>query len=83
LYRLEFKPFEYKKHNPDYVTLQYDIVLHESGKAMLIAFSSTEEWIPYSQSDIIDETYSLIQVPYWLARKKNLLKHNIDREEIR
>lgn len=77
---LEHNPWKSFKPEPFYVTLQYDIILHDTLKAWLIAFSGEEVWIPRSQADIIDETYSLIQVPNWLAKKRHLKHLDIDQE---
>ena len=71
-------PWARAKPEPYYITLQYEMILHDTIKAWLVLFDGEEVWIPRSQADIIDETYSLIQLPKWLAEKRHLKHLDID-----
>jgi len=74
----EYNPHKKDKVKPEFSTLQFDLILHETEKAMLVVFDDKEEWFPKSQCEIIDETYSHIQVPTWLMEKKSLKSYLID-----
>ena len=74
----EYNPHKQGKVDPEWVTLQFDLVLHETEKAILVVFGEQQEWFPKSQCDIIDETYSHIQVSKWLMEKKSLEQYLID-----
>lgn len=74
----EYNPHKKAKVVPEFMTLQYDLILHETGKAMLVVFADKEVWLPKSQCEIIDETYSHIQITTWLAEKRGLEQFTID-----
>jgi hypothetical protein len=61
---------------PNYVDLTYDRIVHQTDKAVLLAFGYEEVWLPLSQIDPeylpLPEEGGEVAVEYWLIQEKGL-----------
>jgi len=76
----EIEMLDKPKVKKEYYMLQYDDITRETDKAFLVDFELERCWLPKSQVEVIDETYSLIQVPEWLVSKNELHKYAVEEE---
>lgn len=62
---------------PDnYVDLTYDLIIHQTDKAILFQFGDEEVWVPLSQIDPsylpLEEDGGEVAVQFWLVQEKEL-----------
>lgn len=58
----------------DLISIQYDRIIdnRETPKAFLFIIAGKETWLPKSCVEDIRETESVVDIPFWLAKKKGL-----------
>lgn len=55
------------------ITVEYDEIITETGKAVLFDIEGEEIWIPASQLEDYDEDNQTFDIPDWLAEEKGLV----------
>lgn len=59
----------------DYVEIQYEEVLHETGDAVLVCVDGEEYWLPWSQIEDngdLDKIRGVLYLRRWLAEEKEI-----------
>lgn len=54
------------------VSLGYDKITAMTPRAILFVFGDDEEWLPKSQITDLDEQLLVVEIPLWLAEKKEI-----------
>lgn len=60
------------EEDSDLVELDYDRVVTETTKAVLLDFNGDEVWLPLSKIEL-DTDSETVTMPFWLATEKGLI----------